>query len=44
MHDASDKTSTVEALPLIIEAIQNTENMEFAPVDDEMTMVHHLQQ
>lgn len=44
LHDASDKTSTVEALPLIIETIQNAENMEFAPVDDEMTMVHHLQQ
>lgn len=44
LHDASDKTSTVEALPLIIETIKNTENMEFAPVDDEMTMVHHLQQ
>lgn len=43
LHDASDKVSTVEALPLIIETIQNTENMEFAPVDDEMTMVHHLQ-
>lgn len=43
LHDASDKTSTVEALPLIIEKIQSTENMEFAPVDDEMIMVHHLQ-
>lgn len=44
LHDASDKTSTVEALPLIIETIQSMEKMEFAPVDDEMTMVHHLQQ
>lgn len=44
LHDAADKTSTVEALPLIIEEIQGTENMEFAPVDDEMTMVHHLEQ
>ena len=44
LHDASDKTSTVEALPLIIEKIQSMENVEFAPVDDEMYMVRHLQQ
>ena len=44
LHDASDKTSTVEALPLIIEKIQEMEQAEFAPVDSEMTMVQHLQQ
>ena len=44
LHDASDKTSTVEALPLIIEKIQSMEQVEFVPVDDEMTMVQHLQQ
>ncbi len=44
LHDASDKTSTVEALPLIIEKIQSMENVEFVPVDDEMHMVQHLQQ
>ena len=44
LHDASDKTSTVEALPLIIEKIQSMEQVEIVPVDDEMTMVQHLQQ
>ncbi len=44
LHDASDKTSTVEALPLIIEKIQSMEKVEFAPVDDEMHMVHHLKE
>lgn len=44
MHDASDKVSTVEALPLIIEKLQSMEQVEIVPVDDEMNMVHHLQQ
>ncbi len=44
LHDAPDKTSTVEALPLIIEKIQSMEQVEIVPVDDEMTMVQHLQQ
>jgi len=44
LHDASDKTSTVEALPLIIEKIQSMEQVEIVPVDNEMTMVQHLQQ
>nr|MBQ8252669.1 polysaccharide deacetylase [Lachnospiraceae bacterium] len=44
LHDASDKTATVEALPLMIEKLQSMENIEFVPVDDEMTMVQHLQQ
>lgn len=41
LHDASDKTSTVEALPLIIETLLAMEQVEILPVDDEMTMVHH---
>lgn len=44
LHDASDKTTTVEALPLMIEKLQGMGNIEFVPVDDEMTMVQHLQQ
>lgn len=43
LHDASDKTSTVEALPLIIEKLQSMEDVELLPVEDEMTMVQHLQ-
>ncbi len=44
LHDASDKTTTVEALPLIIEQLQGMENIEIVPVDDEMNLVQHLQQ
>lgn len=44
LHDASDKTSTVEALPLIIEKIQSMQHAEFVAVDDEMHMIQHLQQ
>lgn len=43
LHDASDKTSTVEALPLIIEKLQSMEDVVLLPVEDEMTMVQHLQ-
>lgn len=44
LHDASDKVSTVEALPVIIEKLQSMEQVEIVPVDDDMTMVQHLQQ
>ncbi len=43
LHDAADKTSTVEALPLIIEKLQSMEQVEMVPVSDEMNMVQHLQ-
>lgn len=44
LHDAPDKTATVEALPLIIEELQRMEHVEILPVSDEMNMVQHLQQ
>ena len=44
LHDAADKTTTVEALPLMIEKLQSMEHIEFVPVDDEMTPVRHVQQ
>lgn len=43
LHDASDKTSTVEALPIMIETLLEMEHVEFVPVNDEMNIVHHLQ-
>lgn len=43
LHDASDKTATVEALPIMIETLLEMENVEFAPVSDDMNLVQHLQ-
>lgn len=41
MHDASDKNSTVEALPLLIEQVRNSENAVFLPITDETATVQH---
>lgn len=44
LHDAKDKTATVEALPIIITGLLESGQVEFAAVDDEMHMVQHLKQ
>lgn len=44
LHDAKDKTATVEALPIIITSLLESGQVEFAAVNDEMYMVHHLKQ
>lgn len=44
LHDANDKTATVEALPIIITGLLESGQVEFAAVDDEMHMVQHLKQ
>lgn len=41
MHDSGDKSSTVEALPIIIERIQAMENTEIVPITDETVPVQH---
>lgn len=41
LHDANNKTSTVDALPEIIEYIQAMENTEILPITDETVVVHH---
>ncbi len=41
LHDASGKTSTVEALPKIIEQIQSMENTEILPITEETVVIHH---
>lgn len=41
LHDASNKTSTVDALPGIIEYIQAMENTEILPITNETVVVHH---
>lgn len=41
LHDAANKTSTVEALPEIIESIKAMENTEILPITEETVAVHH---
>lgn len=41
-HDSADKTSTVEALPIIIEKIAAMENTVFLPISDEIEPVRHV--
>ncbi|MBD5545255.1 MAG: polysaccharide deacetylase [Lachnospiraceae bacterium] len=42
MHDADDKTTTVEALPIIIEALQAMDNVEILPITDDTVRVQHV--
>lgn len=42
MHDADDKTTTVEALPIIIETLQSMEQVEILPITDETVKVRHV--
>ena len=42
LHDASDKKSTVEALPMIIEGIQKMENTVILPISDATIPVQHI--
>lgn len=41
LHDANNKTSTVEALPEIIEKIQSMENTVLLPITDDTVVIHH---
>ena len=42
MHDASNKNSTVEALPRLIESIQAMEDTKIVPITDDTERVHHI--
>ena len=42
MHDASDKDSTVKALPTLIEQIQAMEDTKIVPITDETEAIHHI--
>lgn len=42
MHDAADKTQTVEALPLIIEALLEREDVDILPITDDTVKVQHV--
>ena len=42
MHDASNKNSTVEALPQLIETIQAMEDTKIVPISDDTEPIHHI--
>lgn len=42
MHDLGSKTATVEALPLIIETIQDMDGYTLVPMDEDVNLVQHL--
>lgn len=42
MHDASEKNSTVEALPRLIETIQAMEDTKLVPITDDTERIHHI--
>jgi len=42
MHDAADKATTVEALPIIIEKLQEIPNTRLMAIDDETVPVQHI--
>ena len=42
LHDASDKDSTVEALPKLIEQIQAMEDTKILPITDDTEAIHHI--
>lgn len=42
LHDASDKDSTVEALPKMIEQIQAMEDTKIVPITDDTEAIHHI--
>ena len=42
LHDASDKDTTVEALPRLIEKIQAMEDTKILPITDETEAIHHI--
>ncbi len=42
LHDASDKESTVKALPKMIEQIQAMEDTKIVPITDDTEPIHHI--
>lgn len=42
MHDASNKNTTVQALPILIERIQAMENTVIVPITDESEPIQHI--
>lgn len=42
MHDASEKNTTVEALPKLIETIQAMEDTKIVPITDDTERIHHI--
>ena len=43
LHDASNKDTTVEALPMIIEKILESEDTVLLPITEDTTPIQHVQ-
>ena len=43
MHDASGKNTTVEALPIILEKILESDNMVLLPITEDTVPIQHVQ-
>ena len=44
MHDAASKRSTVEALPIIIESLQQKGNVEILPITEGTNQIYHVKE
>lgn len=42
MHDAADKTQTIEALPIIIEELLARDDVEILPITEDTAKIHHV--
>ena len=42
LHEGTDKASTVESLPIIIETLQSMEQVEILPITDETLKIQHI--
>ncbi|MBO6015369.1 MAG: polysaccharide deacetylase, partial [Lachnospiraceae bacterium] len=42
LHDANDKTTTVEALPIIIEKLQSMEHVSILPITEDTVKIQHI--
>lgn len=42
LHDSQDKSTTVEALPIIIEKLADMENVVIVPIDESITPIQHI--
>ena len=42
MHDADDKTTTVEALPIILETLMSMDNVQILPITEKTVKVQHV--
>ena len=44
MHDSTAKRTTVEALPIILETLQQKGNVEFLPITENTKQIYHVKE